>query len=68
MFNIGREVISRGILGELLVVPFIVGVVVLFRRSQTRIPLLVYPDSGKVLSEASLRGPTSVQGTGIESI
>ena len=54
IFNIGMEVVSQGVLTGVILLPFIVGIIILFRRSQTRIPLLVYPDSTKVLSQSSI--------------
>ena len=49
------DVIIQGVITGALLLPFVVGVVILFRRSQTRIPLLVYPDSTKVLSQSSIK-------------
>ena len=46
--------VSQGVLTGVILLPFIVGIIILFRRSQTRIPLLVYPDSTKVLSQSSI--------------
>ena len=49
------DVVTQGIMTGAILLPFILGVVILFRRSQTRIPLLVYPDSTKVLSQSSIK-------------